>query len=229
MKKFMKSLIALLSVVGLASCSFSLAKEDLMEYCESINFEEVKERDYFEVSIYRTQLVEGETVYVVSEAVEAVSEEPESTPVVEEVSEKLDEAVAAAEAGSVLKLTKDIILEKQLTVEKDITIDLNGHELSNTSEIWNEAEKTWSLISVNGAETDVTLKNGTLVAKENDCYAVDVRGGARLAIDSGTYIGNISSVYVYEGHLTVNDGSFMIQQLDSINAYGYVLNCLDKN
>ena len=51
-----------------------------------------------------------------------------------------------------------------------------------------------------------------MVAAENDCYAVDVRDGAKLVINGGTFNGNISAVYVREGSVHIAGGEFMIQQ-----------------
>lgn len=47
-----------------------------------------------------------------------------------------------------------------------------------------------------------------MLTKENDCYAADVRDGANLVIESGEFIGNVHAVYIYEGSLTVNGGSY---------------------
>ena len=208
MKKFFKIAMSFLCILGLASCSFSLKTSDLIDYCNSISVESVKERDYFEATIYKTTLREDTAITV---------------------TEDLASAVETAEAGSILKLGNDIVIDSEIKLDKSLTIDLNNFTISNEVDIWNESTGNWSLLSVSGAETEVTLKNGTLLAKENDCYALDIRDGAKLTIESGTYIGNISSVYVYEGSLDVLSGTFMIQQLDPSYSYKYVLNCLDSS
>lgn len=136
--------------------------------------------------------------------------------------------------NTVVKLTNDIVVTKTTTVSKNITIDLNGYTIKNTEDIWNEDAKSWSLISVcNGGILTLLDSSdagtGTLLAKENDCYAVDVRNGGILVIESGTYIGNISSVYVHTGTAYINGGYYKVQQISSANGYGETINCYDAN
>lgn len=138
------------------------------------------------------------------------------------------QAVEKAEDGDTIKLEKDIVLSQQIEIDEDITIDLGGHTITNTTDIWNESEGKWSLISID--DCSVTIKNGTLHAKENDCYALDVRDEGKLIIESGKYIGNVHAVYVYEGQLIVKGGEFDIQQLDQkTHDSRYTLNCYDAN
>ena len=137
--------------------------------------------------------------------------------------------------NTVVKLTSDIVVTETTTVSKNITIDLNGYTIKNTEDIWNENTKSWSLISVcnGGILTLLDSSNagtGTLLAKENDCYAVDVRNGGILVIESGTYIGNISSVYVHTGTAYINGGYYKIQQtISGANGYEQTINCYDAN
>ena len=135
---------------------------------------------------------------------------------------------AAVSAGGYLTIGENINLTEQIVVDKELTINLNGKTISNLIDIWNDADgvKAWSLISVQAGSLTVT-GNGTLQAKANDCYALDVRNGAALTIENGTYVGNISAVYVIEGTLTVNGGTFSIQQKSEFNDCRYLLNCLD--
>lgn len=73
--------------------------------------------------------------------------------------------------------------------------------------------------------------NGTFKAKENDCYAVDVRDGSELVIEDGTFIGNIHAVYVLEGTAYIKGGFYSVQQKypDVNKANEFVLNCYDAN
>lgn len=140
-------------------------------------------------------------------------------------------AIEQAKAGDTVKLEQDIVVSAQVVVNKEITIDLGGYKISNTTDIWNEAEgvKTWSLISVQQGG-NLTIKNGTLHAKENDCYPLDVREGATLTVESGTYIGNVSCVYVHTGEAYIKGGNFSIQQLgNKTKDERYTLNCYDAN
>lgn len=86
----------------------------------------------------------------------------------------------------------------------------------------------WSLISVQGGA--LTIKGeGKLAAKENDCYAIDIRDGGNLVIEGGEYIGNITAVYAYEGSVEITGGKFSIQQLSQYGDYRFTLNCYDAN
>lgn len=142
--------------------------------------------------------------------------------------------IDSAIENTIVKLTSDVTVTESTIVSKNITIDLNGHTIKNTVDIWNENTKSWSLISVRNGGILTLLDSsdagtGTLFAKENDCYAVDVRNGGMLIIESGTYIGNISSVYVHTGTAYINGGYYKVQQISSMNGYGETINCYDAN
>lgn len=141
----------------------------------------------------------------------------------------LQTAINQASAGDVVKLTSNVVLTEQVEVNKKVVIDLNGFTISNTEDIWDTTNKKWSLISVVEGG-DLTIKHGTLQAKENDCYAIDVRNGAKLTIENGRYVGNVHSIYVYEGTAVINGGEFDIQQLSEVTDDSrYTLNCYDAN
>ena len=140
----------------------------------------------------------------------------------------LQEAVAV---GGEVKLLKDVDISETVIVTKVVKLDLNGKTISNTNDLWEKRADDWSLLSVR-AGGDLTITgNGTLKAKENDCYAVDVQDGATLTIENGTFVGNIHAVYVYQGELTVKGGAYSIQQKypDTAKADEFVLNCYDKH
>ena len=137
--------------------------------------------------------------------------------------------------GGVVALANDLVLDRTLSVPagKEVVIDLNGKTISNTADLWdvpNEDAGNWSLLSVKGGT--LTIKGaGTLQAKENDCYAVDVQNGGTVVIEDGTYVGNIHAVYVQNGTAEIKGGKYSIQQTypDAAKAYGFVLNCYDAN
>lgn len=149
--------------------------------------------------------------------------------------ESLAAAIGAAQDGDTVTLLKDIDLPATAVVEgKTITLELNGKTISNSTDIWNESINAWSLISVrdNGDLTiNDTAGGGTLKAKENDCYALDVQDkDTALTVNAGTYVGNISAIYAYDGKVTINGGHFSIQQKkDDGDPYRFTLNCYDSN
>lgn len=155
--------------------------------------------------------------------------------------EELTETLESAKSGSKIVLQNDLDISSPIIITKKITLDLNGKTISNSTDLWNEETGAWSLISVRAtadkdgnivSKGELTIKgNGSLLAKENDCYAVDVMHGAKCTIEDGTFVGNIHAVYVFEGSLTVNGGKYSIQQLYNVagKEYEFVLNCYDAN
>jgi len=133
--------------------------------------------------------------------------------------------------GGEAKLAADLVLDESMVVKagKEVVLDLNGKTVSNTADLWNESIASWSLLSVRGGS--LTIKGaGTLQAKENDCFAVDVQDGGTVVIEDGTYVGNVHAVYVYEGTAEIKGGKYSIQQPSGLSSpYGYVLNCYDAN
>lgn len=137
--------------------------------------------------------------------------------------------------GGVVALANDLVLDRTLSVPagKEVVIDLNGKTIRNTADLWDVPDKyanNWSLLSVKGGT--LTIKGaGTLQAKENDCYAVDVQDGGTVVIEDGTYVGNIHAVYVQKGTAEIRGGKYSIRQTypEAAKAYGFVLNCYDEN
>ena len=134
---------------------------------------------------------------------------------------------ALANGGSVT-LSEDVTIEAPLVVEtgKTVEIDLNGHTIMNETDVW--AGNDWSLFSVRGGS--LTVKNGTVKGKDNDCYACDVQYGGTLIIEDGIFVGNISAVYVHEGKAEIKGGTFsIVQTSDGGDPYRFLLNCYDPN
>lgn len=143
----------------------------------------------------------------------------------------LAKAVAAAGKGKTVKLLRDVDLDQVLKISKKLTLDLNGHTLYNSQNLWDTDSNDWSLISVQkGGDLTIT-GNGTLKAKENDCYALDTQDEtAKLTIESGNIIGNISAIYVCPGTVTITGGSYSIQQLNNAqDPYNLTINCYDAD
>ena len=145
--------------------------------------------------------------------------------------EALKNAVAA---GGNIKLANDIELTDTLVVSTTVVLDMNGCKLYNDSDIWVDTPTVdkWSLISVRESGKLTITGNGTLKAKENDCYAADVyNAGAVLTIENGTFIGNIHAIYVNTGTANIKGGTYSIQQTfpTAGKEYEFVLNCYDAS
>ena len=139
----------------------------------------------------------------------------------------------ALAAGGEVKLDKDVATDALLIAKKSATLDLGGKTIANTVDIWNESTMAWSLISARGNDTTLTVTGkGTLKAKENDNFAIDVQDGATVIVKDGTFISNVDAIYVYEGKAIIEGGFFDIQQKASGTGeaqYRFMLNCYDAN
>lgn len=138
--------------------------------------------------------------------------------------ETLADAIRLATKGKTITLLADVEQNTQLTINKSITLDLNGKTIRNTVDIW--GDKANAILSItNGAKVTIT-GNGTIDAKENDCYTINVVKGD-LTIENGTFYGNVSVVQVEEGTLSVKGGTFDLHQKWE-GSSKYLFNCIDK-
>ena len=181
---------------------------------------------------YRTNIVGNLLTDQVVFNVEIVPAfEDETTIDIENITTAADLRTALANGHSA-KLAADITIDETISVPagKDVILDLNGHEINNTEDLWNEATGDWSLVSVRGGS--LTIKGaGLLKAKENDCFAVDVQDGGHVIIEDGEYISNVHAVYVLVGTAEIRGGKYSVQQKfsDPTKADEFVLNCYDAH
>ena len=182
---------------------------------------------------YRTNIVGNLLTDQVVFNVEIVPafEQPDEDIDLQNIS-KLSALKAFFANGGTAKLVEDITVDETLAVPagKEVILDLNGHEINNTEDLWNEATGDWSLVSVRGGS--LTIKgDGLLKAKENDCYAVDVQDGGHVIIEDGEYISNVHAVYVWVGTAEIRGGKYSVQQKfsDPTKADEFVLNCYDAH
>lgn len=137
--------------------------------------------------------------------------------------ETLADAISFAAKGKTVTLLTDVEQNTQLTINKNITLDLNGKTIKNTKDIWGDNAN--AILSItNGAKVTIT-GDGTIDAKENDCYTINVVKGD-LTIENGTFYGNVSVVQVQEGTLSVKGGTFDLHQKWE-GSSKYLFNCID--
>ena len=138
--------------------------------------------------------------------------------------ETLADAIRLAAKGKTITLLADVEQNTQLTINKSITLDLNGKTIKNTADIWGDNAN--AILSITkGAKVTIT-GNGTIDAKENDCYAINMVKGD-LTIENGTFYGNVSVVQVQEGTLSVKGGTFDLHQKWE-GSSKYLFNCIDS-
>ncbi len=150
----------------------------------------------------------------------------------------LQDAIDAAEAGDIIKVLADIVLEptngtdgtltKMIVINKDITLDLNGMTISLAKK--DSLVGMPCILTINGAKVTIT-GNGTINGSSGNCavYTMNVVNGGSLTIENGTFIGAPTVIQVTKGSLIINDGSFA-----SVDAYAhyapqYLINCIDGN
>ena len=125
----------------------------------------------------------------------------------------------------------DITVSKSISLGegKEVSLDLNGHKISNSVDLWKDSEPAQvCVVSVDGGT--LTIKGeGGVAAKANDCYTFNVKNGGKLVIEDGEYVGNISVIQVQEGLVEISGGKFsLIQTWPSVgNGYDYTINLID--
>ena len=141
----------------------------------------------------------------------------------------LQAAIDAARDGETVTLLGDVEQNSQLAIGKSIALDLNGKTIKNTEDIWKDAGSSVAILSIKGGAAVTITGNGTITAKENDCYTINVVDGD-LTIENGTFVGNISVVQVQKGSLTINGGVFSLLQkmTDGKGESRYLINCIDS-
>lgn len=142
----------------------------------------------------------------------------------------------AFEHGGHIVLNENLDLPSALVLKSNnkLTIDLNGKTVTTTRDLWDPANGIKSMISVQeNAELTIIDSKGTgaIIAKTNDTYTFDVRNGAKLNIEAGKFVGNISVVQVDKGTANIKGGHFSLMQLSEPANGGderFTLNCIDE-
>ncbi len=125
----------------------------------------------------------------------------------------------------------DITVSKSISLGegKEVSLDLNGHKISNSVDLWKDSEPAQvCVVSVDCGTLTIKGKGG-VAAKANDCYTFNVKNGGELVIEGGEYVGNVSVIQVEEGLVEVSGGKFsLIQTWPSVgNGYDYTINLID--
>ena len=141
----------------------------------------------------------------------------------------MDLILSELNAGNSATLSENLVLpvpSKGLWITvpegKTATLNLNGKTISNDEDLW---DYTNAMLNLTSGSLVLTGK-GTMSAKENDCYTINVKGGAHLVIENGTYVGNVSAIQVEEGVCEIKGGVFNLKQVWTPN---FLLNCIDSN
>ena len=156
---------------------------------------------------------------------ETPAEEP--APAAATAEDELKADIAAASAGGTVKLTEDVKLTSPIVITKALTLNLNGQTISNDVDIWDKDISDWSLISVRAGGNLTITGAGTLQAKADDCYAVDVMDGGVCTIENGflqSVTEHTAIARTTDGRIEARDGERAVvlppDTVVSMNAWG---------
>lgn len=80
-------------------------------------------------------------------------------------------------------------------------------------------------------DADTTInatENGGIDTGVNGGYGINVRNGANLTINGGSYYGGGTAVQIQKGTLTINGGKFACEPYsDPTYGYNFLINCID--
>ena len=106
------------------------------------------------------------------------------------------------------------------------TLNLNG-KIITPNDMGNNNTNFTALI----VDADTTINagvNGGIDTQENGGYGINVRNGATLTINGGTYYGGGTAVQAQNGFVIINDGNFAVEPYSNpVYGYKFMLNCID--
>ena len=125
-----------------------------------------------------------------------------ATPVTDETS--LNEAVSSADSGATITLQNDITVTKPIVIQKELTIDGNGHNVVGDNS-WTSTSGNQTMFTAQFAEGKLTLKDINL--KNGPKYGVQSYDGATVILD------NVSISGFKYGAVLVNGGKVEVRNL----------------
>lgn len=155
---------------------------------------------------------------------------------VTEVSDASSLIEAAKDGKNYIRLMSNIEVDRTVIVGSNwsyVTLDLNGHKITNSKSIWNADEGDWSILSLRSASGYLIVKgNGIIEAKEEsddskDAYAIDVQNkSAKVLLVDGEFVGRTHSVYSFAGDVYIEGGKYSNTNKEN---HDYVINCYNDN
>ena len=145
----------------------------------------------------------------------------------------------ALAGGGTVVVGSDIVADStrtaasdRLVIEKPTTLNLSA-KIKTAGELF-ESDNFCAMF----VQADTTInatENGGIVCEaatgedgEYSTYAINVKNGATLTINGGTYYGGGTAVQVQEGKLIINGGHFEVIPFSAPYGYDYMLNCIDS-
>ena len=130
-----------------------------------------------------------------------------ATPVTDE--ESLNSAIQSADSGATITIQNDITITKPIVIQKELTIDGNGHNLVGSPD-WTSTSGNQTMFTAQFSEGKLTLRNINL--KNGPKYGVQSYDGATVILDNvfitgfkyGGVLANGGNVEVRNLHLGYN-------------------------
>ena len=113
-----------------------------------------------------------------------------------------------------------------VVISKPTTLNLNKKIISPDN-MGNNSTNFTALI----VDADTTVNagpEGGIDTGRNGGYGINVRKGANLTINGGSYYGGGTAVQVQKGTLTINGGFFAVEPFGEPYGYKFLLNCIDS-
>ncbi len=155
---------------------------------------------------------------------------------VTEVSDASSLIKAAEDGEPYIRLMSNIEVDRTVIVGSNwsyVTLDLNGHKITNSKSIWNVDKGDWSILSLRSISGCLIVKgNGIIEAKEEsddskDAYAIDVQNqSAKVLLVDGEFVGRTHSVYSFAGDVYIEGGKYSNTNKEN---HDYVINCCNDN
>ena len=113
-----------------------------------------------------------------------------------------------------------------MIISKPTTLNLDAKIISPDN-MGNNSINFCALI----VDADTTInagESGGIDTGTNGGYGINVRNGATLTINGGSYYGGGTAVQVQKGTLIINGGTFACEPFSGSYGYNFLINCIDS-
>ena len=143
------------------------------------------------------------------------------------------EMKTALATGGIVSVNKDIKTDNigdtaadRVIISEPTTLNLDAKIISPDN-MGNNNTNFCALI----VDADTTInagENGGIDTGTNGGYGINVRNGATLTINGGSYYGGGTTVQVQKGTLIINGGTFACEPFSGSYGYNFLINCIDS-
>ena len=143
------------------------------------------------------------------------------------------EMKTALATGGIVSVNKDIktdnigdTIADRVIISMPTTLNLDA-KIVSPDNMGNNNTNFCALI----VDADTTInagENGGIDTGTNGGYGINVRNGATLTINGGSYYGGGTAVQVQKGTLTITGGHFAVEAFGEPYGYNFLLNCIDS-